>query len=263
MKTALACIGVMLMAFAIAGRAAAPGDRVALEQHLGQQLPLQQGLVDEQGAAVRFAQYFDRLPVVLVFAYYHCPNLCDTVLSGTFQALDKTGLQAGRDYRLVVVDIDPHETPADGRDKRNQFTQRYTLPGGDDAVHFLTAGEPAIEAITSAAGFRYYYDSALKQYAHAAGLLVAAPDGRLSRYLYGVRFDPQDLRLALVQAGNGRIGSAVDQLLLLCFQYDPQTGRYGLVIMRVLRVAGVLVVLLLGGFVWLALRRDRRRRTAS
>ena len=260
MKTLIVITTFALALWSAGLVAGAPGERVSLQQHLGARLPLQQRFRDEQGRERPLGGYFSNRPVILLFAYYNCPNLCDTVLSGAFQALIKTGLTAGRDYELVVVDIDPGETPADGLNKKRLLTDRYRLPGGNSHAHFLTGNQGGIDAVTGAAGFQYYYDEDLRQYAHAAGLLVASPDGRLSRYLYGVRFDPQDLRLALVQAADNRIGSAVDQLLLLCFHYDPQTGKYGLLIMQVLRLAGALAVVLLGGFILLALRRERRRK---
>jgi protein SCO1/2 len=254
-------ISVLLMAVASATPAdGGPGDGVSLQQHLGASLPLQRQFRDEEGSQVRLGEYFSTQPVVLLFAYYDCPNLCETVLNGAFQAVLKTGLTAGRDYGLIVVGIAPEETPTQARASKDRLLSRYHLGGGGRDVHFLTGQQPDIAAVTDAAGFRYYYDEQLQQYAHAAGLLVVAPDGRLSRYFYGVRFDAEDLRLALLEAADDRIGSAVHQLLLLCFHYDPESGKYSLRIVNALRLAGGLSVLLLAAFVWRALRRERRSR---
>lgn len=255
------CMLLLILLTGLTGTtlAANPGDRVSLQQHLGESLPLQHSFKNASGETVKLADYFKQRPVVLVFAYYNCPNLCDTVLSGTFQALGKTGLTPGRDYEVVVVDIAPEETPEDAAAKRQEFLTRYDFAG--DHAHFLTGNQPDIAAVADAAGFKYYYDEKLQQYAHAAGLLVVSPDGRLSRYLYGVRFDPRDLRLSLVQASNNKIGSPVDQILLLCCQYDPETGKYGVLIMNVLRLAGGLAVLILGGFIAVMLWRERHRRS--
>lgn len=237
-----------------------PGDRVALRQHLGDTLPLQRNFIDDKGRSVVLKRYFDDRPVLLLFAYYDCPNLCDTVLAGAFQAVADTGLVAGEDYELVVIGIDPRETILQAADKKRRLVGRYKLEDGAGHIHFLTGTEPAIQAVADAAGFQYRYEPDLQQYAHAAGVLVVSPQGRLSRYLYGVRYKARELRLALVQAGDNRIGSAVDRLLLLCFQYNPETGKYGVLIMNVLRLGAGLAVLALGGFIGLMLWREHRRR---
>lgn len=249
---------IMLAGLSGTALAANPGDRISLAQHLGESLPLQHNFIDSRGETVKLGDYFKQRPVVLIFAYYTCPNLCDTVLSGTFQALEKTGLTPGKDYELVIVGIDPQETSKHAAAKRQELLTHYAFV--EDHAHFLTGRQPDIAAVTEAAGFNYDYDEKLQQYAHAAGLLIASPDGRLSRYLYGVRFDPMDLRLSLVEASNNVIGSPIDQILLLCSHYDPQTGKYGVLIMNVLRLGGGLAVMLLGGFIAVMLWRERHRR---
>ncbi len=235
-----------------------PGDRVAFQQHLGNSLPLDQRFIDEQGRSTRLGRYFGHRPVVLLFAYYECPNLCDVVLNAAFAGLLQTGYTAGADYELVVVSIAPAETPLQAAQKKAGLLKWRGLPGGAQHAHFLTGQQDAITAVTSAAGFRYRFDPKLQQYAHAAGLLIIAADGRLSRYLYGVQFKPRDLRLALLQASQNRIGSPVDQLLLLCLHYDPSTGKYGLLIGNILRIAGGIAALTLAGFIGWMLHHERR-----
>ncbi len=234
------------------------------DQRLGSHLPLQTAFRDERGKAVQLGDYFkgDR-PVVLVFAYYHCPNLCDSVLAAVFDGLAKTGYRGGDDFSLVVVGIDPTESASDAADKKQTELGRYPFPGAREHAHFLTGARPDIQAVAKAAGFRYYYDQNVQQYVHAAGLLVATPEGIVSRYMFGVQFQPSDLRLAMVDASGNKVGSVVDKLLLLCCQYDPTTGQYGFVIMNILRLAGAAAVIALGIFVWLSVRRERRRRPTT
>lgn len=234
--------------------------QVGFDQHPGARLPLDLGLVDTDGEAVRLGELYDGRPVVLVLAYYQCPNLCETLLAGVLQALAGSGDRAGEDYELVVVGIDPDEGPAEATAERQRLLSHRAVPGDVAHLHFLTGTRPAIRAVAAAAGFRYHYDEQLDQYAHAAGLVVTTPEGRISRYLFGVRFDPQDLRLALAEAGQRHVGNVVDQVLLLCYQYDPTTGQYGVAILRVLRLAALASVLLLGGAVLWWLRRERRQR---
>jgi protein SCO1 len=232
---------------------------VAIEQRLDRPLPLDLPFRDETGRAVRLREYFGKRPVVLVLAYYNCPMLCTEVLNGLSSAMRVLTFDAGRDYEVVTVSFDPRDTPSDARAKKEPYVARYGRPTGAAGWHFLT-GEPAsIAGLTEAVGFRYAWDEKIGQFAHASAIYVATPDGRLSRYFYGIEYAPRDLRLALVEASRGKIGTPVDQLLLYCYHYDPAAGRYGAVVMNMVRVAGVAAVLLLTTFLTLMWRRDRRR----
>jgi protein SCO1/2 len=185
--------------------------------------------------------------------------LCPQVLNGVTGSIEALTFDAGKDFEVVVVSIDPGETPAMAADRKKTFVRRYGRPHAEPGVHFLTGRQESLRALTDAAGFRYAYDQAIDQYAHPAAVTIATAGGRVSRYLFGIDFPPRDLRLALVEASAGRIGSAVDQVLLFCYHYDPATGRYGLVIMNVVRIAGLLTVIVLGGSIAVSLRRERRR----
>jgi protein SCO1/2 len=232
---------------------------VGIDQKLDAALPLDLPFSDESGREVSLRDYFGKRPVVLVFAYYECPMLCPQVLNGVTGSIEALTFDAGKDFEVVVVSIDPGETPAMAADRKKTFVRRYGRPHAEPGVHFLTGRQESLRALTDAAGFRYAYDQAIDQYAHPAAVTIATAGGRVSRYLFGIDFPPRDLRLALVEASAGRIGSAVDQVLLFCYHYDPATGRYGLVIMNVVRIAGLLTVIVLGGSIAVSLRRERRR----
>jgi protein SCO1/2 len=186
--------------------------------------------------------------------------LCTMVLSSITSTLGVLSLEPGRDFELVMVSFDPRETPELAARKKAEYLHRSDRPEAAAGWHFLTGQPPSIERLTKAAGFRYTWDDETQQFAHPAGIVVLTPDGRLARYLFGLEYGPRDLRFALVEASEGRIGTAVDAALLYCFHYDPMTGRYGLVVMRVLRIAGVATVAALGTFVFVMLRRDRKMR---
>jgi protein SCO1/2 len=236
---------------------------VGIDQKLNAEIPLDTEFTDEHGATVRLGQYFGGRPVVLALVYYQCPMLCTLVLNGLVGSLDGIAFNAGEEYDVVVVSFDPAETPAMAAEKKDQFVRRYNRAGGDAHVHFLTGREAAIKALTGAVGFRYVYDESIKQWAHPAAITVLTGDGRVSRYLYGVEFAPRDLKLALVEAADGRIGSLVDQAVLFCYHYDPQTGKYGLVIMNFVRLAGAITVLAIGASIFFTLRRDKRQAKAA
>ena len=241
----------------------APLRDVGFDQRLGAALPLDTSFMDERGRMVRLGDYFGKdRPVVLVFAYYECPMLCAQVITGIAKTLNVLSLEPGRDFDFVTVSFDPRDTPAAAAAKKALYLERYTHPGADAASHFLSGSAAAIEQVTRAAGFRYVWDEVTGQFAHPTGVVVVTPDGRLARYIFGVEYGPRDLRLALVEASAGRIGSAVDALLLYCFHYDPMTGRYGLVIMRAIRLGGAATLLTLGGFIFVMLRRERGRHRA-
>jgi protein SCO1/2 len=211
---------------------------------------------------VTLRQFFGPRPVVLALVYYGCPMLCTQVLNGLAGSLQGVTFTPGQEYEVVVVSFDPGETPAMAVERKTSFISRYVRQVDPAHVHFLTGRESSIKALTGAAGFRYAWDQATGQWAHPASIMVATPDGRLARYLYGVEFAPRDLKLALVEASAGRVGSVVDQALLFCYHYDPEAGRYGIAIMNFMRAAGALTVLILGFWIVRSLRRERRQARA-
>jgi protein SCO1/2 len=232
---------------------------VGIDQRLGQKLPLDAIFQDETGRAVRLAQYFGARPVVLVLAYYNCPMLCSQVLAGLLSAARVLSFDAGKEYEIVVVSFDPRDRPADARAKKEPFVAEYKRPGAADGWHFLTGSLASIERVTRAVGFRYRYDEDQGQFAHASAIYVATAEGVLSRYFYGIEYAPRDLRLALVEASQGKIGTPVDQILLYCYHYDPKAGKYSAAVMNIVRLGGVLAVLILTAFLTVMWRRDRRR----
>ncbi|HJU71471.1 MAG TPA: SCO family protein [Paucimonas sp.] len=226
---------------------APPPPQTAFTQHLDARLPLQSVFVDDDGRRVRFADFFGRRPVVLVLGYYHCPNLCSTLMEGVLQALAAADLPR-ESYRLLAVSIDPAEDAPLAARRKISYEPMLGRRGGE--LHLLTGEPAAITALASSAGFAYAYDAALRQYIHPAGFLIATPDGRISRYFLGVRFDPQELRQALTMAADGRIGSLAERLLLLCAHYDPATGRYSLAAMTLVRIGCLLALLTLAAWAW-------------
>ena len=231
---------------------------IGFDQRLDERLPLDTPLRDEAGGAVNLGDYFGKRPVVLVFAYYDCPMLCTLAINGLSSALNVLSLNPGTDFEIVTISIDPRDTPAAAALKKAGYLDRYKRAGAAEAWHFFTGDQPSIDRLTRSAGFRYAWDQETKQFAHPTGIIVLTPDGRMSRYLFGIEYGPRDLRLAIVEASSGKVGSAVDSLLLYCYHYDPMTGRYGLAIMRTMRIAGAATVLALGGLIVVMLRRERR-----
>jgi protein SCO1 len=200
--------------------------------------------------------------VVLVPAYYRCPQLCGLVQNGIASALRGLPLDVGRDFQVVTFSFDPSESSELAAKKKAAMLDAYRRPGADVGFHFVTADADAIRRLTDAIGFRYAYDEARREFAHASGIVVITPGGVVSHYLYGVEFAPRDLKLALVEASAGKLGSAVDRLMLFCFMYDPATGRYSRIALGAVRVGGAATVLLLIGGVALLLRREAGRRRA-
>lgn len=231
---------------------------VSFEQRLDTVLPLDLMFRDEDGQPVRLGDYFGRRPVVLAFVYYECPMLCTQVLNGLLSSMTVLDETAGRDFDVVTVSFDPRETPVLASAKKQAYLDRYKREGAAAGWHFLTGDAGAIEALTAAAGFSYVWDEPSQQFAHASGIVVATPGGTLSRYFLGIEYSPRDLKFALMESSEGRIGSLVDQVLLYCFHYDPATGTYGLIVMNTVRLAGALTVVALMGFVVVTLRRESR-----
>ena len=231
---------------------------VTFAQRLNEQLPLDTMLKDETGRTVRLGEYFGRKPVVLAFVYYQCPMLCPLTLNGISSALKVVPYIPGKDFEIVIVSFDPRDTPESANAKKRAHLAHWKAADTADGWHFLTADEDSIRRLTSAAGFTYQWDETTGQFAHVSGLLTLTPEGRLARYFYGVEYSPKELRLALVESGEGRIGSKVEELLLYCFHYDPAVGRYGWAVMTLVRLGGALTVALVLGFVVLMRRREGR-----
>lgn len=235
-----------------------PLKKVGYDQKLGAQMPLNLPFRDEAGRSVRLGDYFGKRPVVMVFAYYECPMLCDMVLQGLNSSLRTLTFDPGKEFDVVVVSIDPGETPKLAAGVKAEILARYKRPGTEGGWHFLTGPQRSITRLTAAAGFRYVYEAERDEFAHAAGMMILTPGGKISRYLYGVDFPPRDVRLGLIESAGGKIGNLADQVLLYCFHYDPVIGRYSAVTLRILRLAAVATVLGLGLLIGLLKRRERR-----
>ncbi|HWG59690.1 MAG TPA: SCO family protein [Candidatus Acidoferrales bacterium] len=220
--------------------------QVGVDQKLNAQVPLALTFRDEHGATVQLGQFFAGKPVVLSLVYFTCPMLCTQLLNGVERGLKQVSLEPGKDFNLITVSIDPSDTPADANAKHALYTGLYGNSGAPAAWHFLTGAEPQIKALADSVGFRYAYDAQSKQFAHASVVMLLTPEGRISKYFYGINFSPRDLRLGLVQASEGKIGTPADQVLLFCYHYDPHTGKYGLLISHLLALAGLLTVVIGG-----------------
>jgi protein SCO1/2 len=232
---------------------------VGIDQKLDQQIPLDLTFTDEFGQQVPLSKYFHSgKPVLLALVYYRCPMLCTQILTGVASGLKAVSLDPGKDFEVVSISFDPKDTPETAASKKQLYMRRYGRPGTANGWHLLTGTEASIKALTDAVGYHYKYDPATDQYAHASGIMIVTPDGRLSRYFYGVEYAPRDVRLGLVEASQNKIGNPVDQILLFCYHYDPVTGKYGAVVMNLVRFAGAAFVLIGGAFLALVLRRDFR-----
>jgi len=246
---ALVCVAFICDASFAGSPPSAILNEVGIDQKLNQTVPLELSFRNESGTPVQLGNYFGTKPVILVFVYYECPMLCTLTLNGLVRSLRAMTFNAGQDFDVIAVSFDPHESWKLAAQKKLTYMDEYRRPGTESGWHFLTGDTSSIEQLTRAAGFRYKYDPRVEQWAHATGILVLTPEGRISRYFYGVEYSARDLRLSLVEASNRRIGSLTDQVLLYCYQYDPETGKYGITIMAVLRIAGIITVLALGGFI--------------
>ncbi len=234
---------------------------IGVTEHLEAHIPLQLEFVNEDGRPVRLGKYFTgKRPVILTLNYYLCPMLCTLQLNGLVEAMRSLDWVPGREFEIVTVSFDPTETPRLARLKKRNYITEYGRPGAAAGWHFLTGSQESIDALTGTVGFRYVWNDEAKQWMHVAALVICAPDGRLSRYLYGVMYEPQTLRLGLLEASQGKIGSTIDRILMYCYHYDASKGRYAPAAMNIMRTGGVLTVILLGILlVWLW-RRDVRRR---
>jgi protein SCO1/2 len=229
---------------------------VGFDQRLGEPVPLDLAFRDEAGHPVQLGDYVDGKPVILTLNYFHCPNFCTLVLDGLAKSLEEADLKMGSDFTVVTVSIDPRETPELAAAQKDLLLRHYSGLGIEDNWHFLTGDAPAIERLTQAVGFRYAYDALQDEYAHPAGLVILTSDGKIARYLYGAGFLTRDLRLALVEASQNRIGTLTDQVLLRCYRYDPATGRYSLMALNIVRLGSLITTLAFGGFLLFLWRRE-------
>src|SRR5499426_3310523 len=235
---------------------------IGIDQLLNNQVPLDLEFRDESGRTVKLTEYFKDKPVVLSLVYYNCPQLCTQVLTGLLGTLRTLPMTPGKEFVNLTVSFDPREKPELAAAKKAEYLNRYKRPGAESGWHFLTGDEASIQALTKAVGFRYVWDPVTKQYAHASGVMVLTPQGKVSRYFYGIEYAPRDLRFGVIDASAGKVGSLADQVILYCYMYDPERGTYGLVLMRLLRVfASFTLVTLLALFLYL--RRKEKQRAAQ
>ena len=239
-----------------------PGlSKVGIDQRLNEQVPLDLHFQDEQGRTVRLGDYFHNgRPVIISLVYYNCPMLCGEVLNGMSTAFKVLKFTPGKEYEVVTLSIDPREKPELAAAKKRSYIEHLDRPGAEAGWHFLTGEQPQIDALADAIGWHYQYDPKIDQFAHAAGIVLVTPLGRISQYYYGVEFSARDMRLGIIEASGNRIGSLADQVLLYCYHYDPRTGKYGAVIYNVVRLAGAATVLILGSFLFIMFRREATRR---
>ena len=230
---------------------------VGIEQHLNGQVPPDLAFVDDTGRAVKLGDYFGKKPLILNLVYYNCTMLCGEALAGLSASMKMIKFDAGKEFEVVTVSFDPRESPDLAAAKKKEYVRRYGRPGADAGWHFLTGSADSINALTKAVGFQYQYDAARNQYAHATAIMVLTPQGRISRYFYGVDFPPKDLRLGLVEASSGKIGNPIDAVLLYCYHYDPEAGKYGAVVSNMLKLGGAVTILLLGGLLLVLFRLER------
>lgn len=236
-----------------------PLREVGYDQRIGEQVPLDLAFRDEAGRNARLGDYFQKKPIILVLAYYECPMLCDMVLQGVVTTLKPLTFDAGKEFDFVVASIDPDETPEMAAEQERDIVARYGRAGGAEGFHFLTGPQASIDALTRAVGFRYVYEKDRDEYAHPAGLVMLTPEGRVSRYLFGIDFPPRDVRLGLIESTQDKLGTAVDSLLLYCYHYNPAIGRYSTTVFNILRVAAAATLIGLVTLVVVLRRRESRQ----
>jgi protein SCO1/2 len=234
---------------------------VGIEQRLNQKIPLGLAFRDETGQTVRLSEYFnDKKPLLLSLVYYQCTMLCSQVLSSIADSLRLVKFDAGKDFTVLTVSFDPRETPAMAAAAKERYLGIYRRPGAERGWHFLTGDESSIHALADAVGFHYYWDRYAKQFAHATGIMLLTPDGRVAQYYYGAHFFPTDLRFGLIQASQNQIGTLADQIVLYCYHYDPRVGRYGVIVSRVIQLSGGITLLIFGSFLIFLFKNDPNRR---
>ena len=228
---------------------------VGIDQKLNEQVPLDLVFRDETGKQVQLREFFRGKPVILSLVFYECPMLCNQVLNGLTGSLKVQSFNVGREFDVLTVSFDPRETPELASNKKASYMARYGRAGADQGWHFLIGDQSSIDRLTEAVGFRYAYDAKTNQFAHASGIMVLTPEGKISHYFYGIEYSPKDLRLSLVEASANKIGSPVDQLLLYCYHYDPATGKYGPIVMNIVRLAGIVTLIGIGALIFVLRRR--------
>ena len=264
MKIILLLLG--LVTWSVSAQALTPTElsRLGYDQHIGQALSANLLFEDSTKRSLTLGELRNDKPTLLVLGYYHCPMLCTLINDGLIESLQELRLDVGKDFNVVNLSIDPQETPEVAAAKKKEYLKRYGRPGADGGWHFLTGSQAAIAQLTNEAGFRYAYDSATHEYAHPSGFLVLTPEGTISRYFFGVNYDPKELRSALIAASQGQKGSVIKQLILLCFHYNPITGKYGALVLTVLRILSLgTVVALVGSITWLCRKDPKGARAAE
>lgn len=245
----------------VEGKLPEPLTGVDIRQNLNSQLPLDVELTDQHGQTRTFGSLLRGRPVVLAFVYYDCQMLCNLTMYGLIRAMNAIpNLSAGKEYDIVAVSFDPKENPATAKRKLGDFSPRYRRGGLENGAYLMTGSEANVKRLAQSVGFQYAWDEKSKQWAHSSGITVLTPEGKISKYFYGVEYSARDLRLGMVEASRGRIGSPVDQMLLFCFHYDPVSGKYGMVIMTVLRLAGLATVLGIVAFWIFSYYQNKRRK---
>ena len=237
-----------------------PLQTVGIEQRLNEQLPLDTKFVDENGKSVALGDYFGKgKPVVLALVYYECPMLCNQVLTGLSGALKGVNFDVGKEFDVVAISFDPRDTPAIAKAKKETYLAHYNRPETAAGWHFLTGTPESIKQITEAVGFKYQWDESTKQFAHAGGIQIATPEGKLARYFYGIDYAPKDVKFGVMEASSSKIGNPVEKLILYCFHYNPASGKYGLVIMNIVRLGGIATLLGLAAMFWMFRRYNRNK----
>jgi len=235
--------------------------KIGIEQKLGEQLPLETEFKNEDGQVIKLSRIFESgRPVILAFVYYECPMLCNEVLNGLSGSLKGISLDAGKDFDVVAISFDARENdkPDLAKNKKAAYMERYGRPGAEKGWHFLTGTQASIDSVTKAAGFGFRWDEKSEQFAHAGGVMLVTPQGKMSRYFYGIDYSPRDLKLGVMESAENRVGNAADQMLLYCYHYDPATGKYGLAILSIIRIGAVLTLLGMGAMGFVFWRRGRR-----
>ncbi len=238
-------------------------DKVGIDQNLGAQVPLDLKFRDESGQTVELSKYIHDKPVILTLVYYGCPSLCTMTLNGVAKSLKPISFDVGKEFEVVTVSFDPSEKPELAAEKKASYIKLYGRENAAAGWHFLTGDQPSIDALTKAVGFRYTYDEASQQFAHTTALILLTPEGKISRYFYGLEYSPRDIRLGLIEAADNKIGTISDVVLLMCYQYDPAKGKYGVAVFAVLRIMAVLTLAALGTFMFVMFRRERRMAPAT
>lgn len=239
----------------------APVPDVGIEQKLGEMIPLDLEFFDEEGKTVQLGQYFNDKPVILTLVYYNCPRLCNLVLNGVLKSIRMIPQELGKDYDIVTISFNPKDTPELAKTKKTNYLKKYEGQQKEAGWHFLTGTPEAIQKITEAVGFQYEYIEESGEFAHGSGIMVLTKEGKVSQYLYGIDYNAKDLRLALTESSDGKVGTLVDQVLLLCFHYDPKMGKYGVSIMKTLRAGGVITIAGLFGFLLFQFRKERKAKS--